>query len=231
LFEAFVDRFVFFFTKPAHAGVFIMARVSGPLMSVSASGAFGGSMVFGTWKGRPVVRQLVIPNNPKSAKQVGIRAMMGFLAAAWKAKVLPKWTGYEAKAAAEAISEYNAYIGENLDRWQLSAAPTQEWPAAEATGGCVITFAPLTGHAGYASAVVTPAANANIWGVAVFRDTSEITAPSWANCVAVIPRSDVSAFTFTDAPLEAGTYHYRFAQFNVDGVLGTVLADADVVVT
>jgi len=200
-------------------------------MSVDASGKFGGSMVFAKWKGRNYVRELVTPMNPKAPKQTGVRSMMQFLATVWKAKVAPKWTGYEAEAVARAISEFNAYVSQNLARWQLSKAPSQIYPAAEASGGCVITSAPLTGHAGYATAVVTPATNANIWGVIVYRDTAEITAPSWANAVAVYFRSGVTAHTFTDAPLEAGTYHYRFAQFNTDGVLGTVLADATVVVT
>lgn len=50
-----------------------MAKVTGPLMSMEASGAFGGALVFGKWKGRPTVRQLVIPSNPKSAGQMTAR--------------------------------------------------------------------------------------------------------------------------------------------------------------
>lgn len=46
-----------------------MAKVTGPLMSVSASGAFASSMVFASWKGTSYVRQLVVPLNPKSAGQ------------------------------------------------------------------------------------------------------------------------------------------------------------------
>ena len=46
-----------------------MAKVTGPLMSVSASGSFAGAMVFAGWKGRSYVRQLVIPMNPASAGQ------------------------------------------------------------------------------------------------------------------------------------------------------------------
>jgi hypothetical protein len=201
------------------------------MFSLDASGKFGGSVVFAKWKGRNYARQLVVPMNPKSAKQSGVRGMMQFLAQAWAALGAGTKDDYDDLATAKAISAYNAYIGENLARWQLSKAPSQAYPPPEASGACVITSAPLTGHAGYVSAVVTPAANADIWGVIVYRDTAEITTPSWANAVAVIPRDDVTAFTFTDSPLEAGTYHYRFAQFNVDGVLGTVLADADVVVT
>lgn len=50
-----------------------MAIVSGPLMSMTASGAFGGALVFGKWKGRPTVHQLVIPANPRSALQEASR--------------------------------------------------------------------------------------------------------------------------------------------------------------
>lgn len=46
-----------------------MAKVSGPLMSMDARGGFAGALVFSGWKGRPTVRQLVTPANPKSANQ------------------------------------------------------------------------------------------------------------------------------------------------------------------
>lgn len=50
-----------------------MAKTVGPLMSMDASGAFGGTMVFSKWKGRNYVRQLVIPANPQSQAQEDAR--------------------------------------------------------------------------------------------------------------------------------------------------------------
>jgi len=50
-----------------------MAKVTGPLMSMDASGKFAGALVFSKWKGRPTVRQLVTPANPMSANQVTSR--------------------------------------------------------------------------------------------------------------------------------------------------------------
>ena len=50
-----------------------MAKVKGPLMSMEASGKFGGALVFGTWKGRPTVRQLVTPTNPQTQGQEDAR--------------------------------------------------------------------------------------------------------------------------------------------------------------
>lgn len=46
-----------------------MAKISGPMFSLDARGKFAGALVFSSWKGRPVVRQLVTPANPMSAEQ------------------------------------------------------------------------------------------------------------------------------------------------------------------
>lgn len=50
-----------------------MAKVSGPLMSMDARGKYGNTLVFSGWKGRPTVRQLVIPTNPQSQSQQDAR--------------------------------------------------------------------------------------------------------------------------------------------------------------
>jgi hypothetical protein len=57
-------------------GVSIMAKVSGPLMSMDARGKFANTLVFSGWKGRPTVRQLVQPTNPQSANQMTARNML-----------------------------------------------------------------------------------------------------------------------------------------------------------
>ncbi len=50
-----------------------MAKVSGPLFSMEASGTYGGAVTFGKWKGRQYARQTVIPANPNSADQETVR--------------------------------------------------------------------------------------------------------------------------------------------------------------
>lgn len=50
-----------------------MAKVSGPLFSMEASGSYGGAITFAKWKGRQYSRQLVIPSNPHSADQEAAR--------------------------------------------------------------------------------------------------------------------------------------------------------------
>lgn len=46
-----------------------MAKVVGPLFSMSASGKLANSLVYMSWKGIDDVRQYVVPANPKTAAQ------------------------------------------------------------------------------------------------------------------------------------------------------------------
>lgn len=47
-----------------------MAKLKAPLLSLGASGALGKSLVFFGWKGLDVVREYVIPSNPRSTDQL-----------------------------------------------------------------------------------------------------------------------------------------------------------------
>ena len=46
-----------------------MAKVKGPLFSLSASGQIAKTLVYGDWKGIDIVRKYVIPANPNTAGQ------------------------------------------------------------------------------------------------------------------------------------------------------------------
>lgn len=54
-----------------------MAKVTGPLMSMTATGKIGDAIVFGMRKGQAVVRQFVIPANPMTSGQGDQRIVMG----------------------------------------------------------------------------------------------------------------------------------------------------------
>jgi len=195
-------------------------------MSVDASGKFGGSMVFSKWKGRNYVRQLVVPENPGDPKQLGVRAMMRFLATQWKLKALPKWTGWTAAATAKSISTFNAYVSENLARWQLFKTPTEVYPAAETAYTDTVATQGTVGNVGFATIEVTPTSGTALWGIAIFRDPATITVPSWANCVMIVAGNGASKVTYVDSPLAAGTYHYRTALFSLTGLMSVVYADS-----
>ena len=95
-----------------------MAKVTGPLMSMDASGQFGGSMVFGKWKGRNVVRQYTTPSNPQTTLQTETRNALRVLAAmqVFAAATALKRSGetttdlVELKATAPAGQAWNGWL-------------------------------------------------------------------------------------------------------------------------
>ena len=50
-----------------------MARVTGPLMSMEASGTIGKTLTFANWVGRQYVRRWTRPANPQTADQMDQR--------------------------------------------------------------------------------------------------------------------------------------------------------------
>jgi len=53
-----------------------MARLTGPLLSLDASGSIFGTVVYSKWKGLNYARLSVKPYNPKSEYQTGVRETM-----------------------------------------------------------------------------------------------------------------------------------------------------------
>lgn len=95
-----------------------MAKTTGPLFSMDASGKFGGALVFGKWKGRNTVRQLVTPANPNTQGQEDSRNAMRVMGAAqrWANLTALKGAGrsltdkQELTAIAPAGQAWNGYL-------------------------------------------------------------------------------------------------------------------------
>ncbi len=61
-----------------------MAKTTGPMMSLAASGQFGKTMVNGTWRGISYMRRYVTPANPNSDSQKATRGVFGWCNGVWK---------------------------------------------------------------------------------------------------------------------------------------------------
>jgi hypothetical protein len=59
-----------------------MAKTTGPLFSLTASGSVGKTITYSQWKGRPYVRRLVKPLNPMLAAQMVVRNALRCIAQA-----------------------------------------------------------------------------------------------------------------------------------------------------
>lgn len=62
-----------------------MAKVTGPLLSLDASGSVASTVTFSRWKGVNYVRQRVIPTYSNTFKQAAIRSLITDASQAWKA--------------------------------------------------------------------------------------------------------------------------------------------------
>ncbi len=87
-----------------------MATVKGPLMSIDASGSLGKTIVFTKWKGRNVVRKHVIPANPKSVTQVGLRSVFKFVTQDFTNLSVARKASWQAIADQSAITALNAQV-------------------------------------------------------------------------------------------------------------------------
>lgn len=202
-----------------------MARATGPLFSMSASGTLNDTLVFSHWKGRAYVRTHVIPHNPRVAAQTGIRAMFKFLSQGWKPLDAPAKTTWLLEATAAKISPFNRYVQENMRRWREFKGPAQDNPPAEAANGNTVTLDAPTGGPRNIVLAVTPSLATNMWGFVIYRDVATIVTANWNLAIAVIPIDGTNEVLYTDAPLNAGTYHYRVALVSQDGTIGTACAD------
>lgn len=64
-----------------------MARVSGPFMSVDASGTIYNALTASIWKGRNYIRGYFVPANPNTVAQQTQRALMADAVSGWQALV------------------------------------------------------------------------------------------------------------------------------------------------
>ena len=124
-----------------------MAKTTGPLLSFDASGTTGKVMTASKWKGRTYMRLRVIPKNPKSDDQAGLRTVFGAVAKNAK-QILPasdlytqivavtpqdqSWISYLAKVTigpngddfAAAKTAYNLMGNATVKGYFDAAAPT-----------------------------------------------------------------------------------------------------------
>lgn len=84
-----------------------MAKVSGPLMSMDASGTLGKAITFSKWKGVPVVRQYVVPANPNTIAQQAVRNSFTAASDAFKALDATNKAALNRSASGMAMSGYN----------------------------------------------------------------------------------------------------------------------------
>jgi hypothetical protein len=207
-----------------------MVKVAGPMLSLDASGTLAGAMVFSKWKGRPYVRSHVVPSNPKSGAQVGVRAMFKFLSQKWGALTAGNKATWEATAEQLAISPFNAFLSKNQFRWRNFLTPSKVSPAAEIEAAPSAPTAVATAGVRQISLAITKGATAPTWGYMIFRSPTGTFTPVFSNAIAVVAIDGSGNGSYVDTPLAAGTYYYEIRGFTADGIAGPSSAEYSAVV-
>lgn len=208
-----------------------MARAIAPLFGFDASGKIGGSLVFSKWKGRPYVRRLVIPKNPKSPKQVSVRSMMTFLSQKWKDIPTVDQDTWITLADQLIVSPFNAYTKVNMKRWGNFLAPGQTDPVGET--GTLPTAPTQASVGGVLQATITTGLGSpnDGWGVMIFRSLTTGFATGFANLVRINLADSTVDQTFVDTPLSPGTFFYNYRLFTDDGFFGAEEGETTATVT
>jgi hypothetical protein len=198
-----------------------MVKVAAPALSLDASGSLAGAIVFSKWKGRPYVRELVKPSNPRSGGQVGVRAMFKFLAQIWQTLTTANQATWQTMADQLVASPFNGFMSRNQFRWRNWLGPTKEDPAAEAGAVATGNTCACVGGVRQITVNITPITAINQqWGMMIFRSVTTGFTTAFSNCVAIIKADALSLHSWIDTPLSAGTYYYNFRPFTTDGVMG-----------
>ncbi len=91
-----------------------MARLTGALFSLAASGTIANTLTFAKWKGIQYVRTRVIPANPKATGQRRVRGVFISLNELWKRMPSLGRAPFIANATGQPYTPRNKHIGENV---------------------------------------------------------------------------------------------------------------------
>lgn len=91
-----------------------MSKTTAPLLSFSASGQIGKTMVASSWKGVKYMRRYVVPANPNTLPQQTVRKTFALLREMYKlapALLIAPWNAF---AQGRPFTGMNKFVGENV---------------------------------------------------------------------------------------------------------------------
>ena len=195
-----------------------MVKVKGPMMSLGATGTLAGAITFGSWKGRPCVRERVTPSNPKSGGQVGRRAMFTFLSKAWAALSSADKATWQALADQLVALPSNAYIAYNMDRWHNFLTPAQANPAAQVNASSDRNLSGAVWEENRIKLSSTATTANEQWGLIIFAKLAGAVTPAVGNAIIVELDEDVANRDTYWTPPSLGRWYFNSIPFSDDGV-------------
>lgn len=91
-----------------------MAKIQGPLMSITAAGSIGSMLTYSTTTSSPVAKRISAPAKRTSAAQQARRVIYLDAVTAWHALTETEKAEYSAQAKPLNITGYNLFLSQNL---------------------------------------------------------------------------------------------------------------------
>ena len=94
-----------------------MAKVTGPLMSISAKGTIAKALTFCTIYGIQYVREWFKPGNPRTVQQVNMRTALAITVAYWKTLSVPGQEQWNVAASGLPMSGFAYFQKRGLSQY------------------------------------------------------------------------------------------------------------------
>lgn len=204
-----------------------MASVRGPLFSFDASGSLASTLTFSKWKGRPYVRQLVIPSNPNTISQQGNRAIVRYTSQDWANLSGTNQGLWNGVGASDSITGLDAWVRNSARRKPNDQAVLQA-PAQPAgtTPGPPLTPA-ATGGKGQVTLTWTNTVTGTLFTTAIHRGSTGFT-PGPGNLIRLVPSTTL---TLVITGLTPATYFFKLRHGNIGGIYGSASTEVSAAVT
>lgn len=206
-----------------------MVKLAGPMFSLAASGTLAKTITFATWKGRPYVRERVIPSNPKSGAQTGRRAMFAFLAQEWAALTVAEKATWQTIADEIVASPFNAYVRVNMGNWHNFLTPGQQTPILRADAGSDRALTAAVWEENRIKLSSTAASADEQWGIAYFASLTTAFTPSVGTCIICELDLDVAARDTFWTPPTVDTWFFNSIAYSDEGTKETAGGEVNAV--
>lgn len=125
-----------------------MAKVKGPLLSLSATGQIGQSQVYASWRGVPYARRYVVPSNPRTTAQTLTRNTFQFADDQFKRMLTLAQSPWKQAEKGRPATARNFFISSFVRNLRGQASLTGYEASPGVNGGLPLkAFAPTTGAA------------------------------------------------------------------------------------
>ena len=190
-----------------------MVKLTGPAISTGAAGKLADAVMFVKGKRGTYMKKLTPPQQPRTAAQVGIRAMTKFLNAQWSLLSAAQKQTWENRALQMKAPLYNAYLSGNMKLWNNFLAPQKEDNALRNNLGGSISGSYVLPKIASVLCAIRSSGPPVDWGYIVCRSKTTGFTPSRNTTIAVIQKAIPQFNYYLDTPLDPGTYYYRYAGF------------------